>query len=153
MKHAYNAGTSPSTISSILMFNVLLILLAGVTIFNERHKVMKYLGGMTVFISLIVVATQRNFEAHGTYTQNQNEEYRMALVCVGVTTVCWGLVAVMCKYATYFYDANSIEFGTVAMTLSGLYGSLSITYLVYHDIPLDLVEGHGFLIPFMQCIT
>jgi len=50
MKHALKSGTSPATISTILMFNVLLILIAGLTIFNERHRLMKYVGGFMVLV-------------------------------------------------------------------------------------------------------
>lgn len=79
MKHAMKSGTSPATITTILMFNVLIILVAGLTIFNEQHRPMKYLGGFVVFCSLILITTQRKFETKKEYTELEDASYSIAI--------------------------------------------------------------------------
>jgi len=81
MKHALRSGTSPGTISTILMFNVMIILIAGLAIFNEKHRPMKYVGGILVFLCLVIITTQRRFETK-TYSEEQDASYTMAILCV-----------------------------------------------------------------------
>ena len=126
------------------MFNVLLILLAGLTIFNERHRLMKYVGGFMVLVSLVIITTQRRFDTHKEYSETEDESYTLALFCVMVTTVFWALTAIFGKYASYFYDANPVQFGALAMTISGLFGSGSVVFIVGNSIPFGLEEGYSF---------
>ena len=43
MRHAIKSGANPSTISSVLMLNAILMLIIGITVFKEKHRFMKYL--------------------------------------------------------------------------------------------------------------
>lgn len=79
LKHAMRSGTSPATISTILMFNVLISLIAGLVIFREKHRIMKYVGGLIVFGSLILITTHRRIGHHREYTDTENESYYIAI--------------------------------------------------------------------------
>ena len=82
LKSALQSGTNPSTISSILMFNVLIILIAGVTLFKERHKCITYIGGVIVFVSLLVIATHHSFDDDTTQSENKTSSYNKAIFYV-----------------------------------------------------------------------
>lgn len=142
MKYAFMSGSSPSTISAIIMFNVIALLIIGTTLFHERHLPMKYFGGALVFVSLMIITTQRSFESSSKYSDSQNKNFYLALLFITITTILWTSVAWACKYAVYYHSAHSVEFGIVAMTLSGLVGSTMIIYLVISETGIE-VPSHS----------
>lgn len=141
LKHALNSGTSPAAITTVLMFNVFIVLIAGIAIFKERHEKMKYFGAAIVFISLMVISSQREFEAQVEVSEYQNDSYTLAMFWVVFTTIFWGLCNILGKYASYFYDADPTQFSVVSGTWSGLIGSWSIIIIITNSIPFELEEG------------
>lgn len=144
MKHAHKSGASPSTITSILNLNVLMMLIVGLLAFNEHHKPVKYIGGLVVLSSILVVATHRRFESKTKYTDEENHDFKLSIIYVLITTVAWGAGGISWKYTFYYKGSDPIEFTTVAMTTSGLFGSCMIIVIVIFQIPFELGEGYSF---------
>ena len=66
--------------NSILMFNVVILLFVGIYMFDESHSYKQYIGGFIVFLAIILLAFDRNFEKAGTHTETQNIEYLYSLL-------------------------------------------------------------------------
>lgn len=66
---------SPGAMNSVLMLNTIICLGTGVYLFNERHSYKQYLGGFTVFIAIIVLTLDRNFELPGFHSIQENLYY------------------------------------------------------------------------------
>jgi hypothetical protein len=63
-----------------------------------------------------------------------------------MTTLFWGMTGIFGKYASYFYDADPVKFGGIAMICSGLFGSCSIVFLITNSVPFELGEGASFTV-------
>ena len=98
------------------------------------------------------MTTQREFEAEQAHSDSEDFDYIFAVVCIMGTTVFWSLVGASAKYAAYFYNADPIELSIVSFTLSGLYGSCIIIYIVIYDVGFDLLEGNSFFIVIILCV-
>jgi drug/metabolite transporter (DMT)-like permease len=79
LKHALNSGTSPAIITTVLMFNVFIVLMAGIGIFKEQHEKIKYCGAALVFISLMAITSQREFDTQVELSEYQNDSYTLAI--------------------------------------------------------------------------
>ena len=73
IKFARDAGSSSSSINTILMLNVLIALMAGVFMFGERHTLMQYIGGILVIGAILLITFERQIAEKGKISQHHSD--------------------------------------------------------------------------------
>ena len=85
IKFARDAGSSSAAINSILMLNILVALMAGLCLFEERHAIMQYVGGLLIIGSVLLITFERSLEEPGTYSHYENNLHYMSIFFTIVT--------------------------------------------------------------------
>lgn len=134
---------SPGAMNSVLMLNTIICLGTGVYLFNERHSYKQYLGGFTVFIAIIVLTLDRNFELPGFHSIQENLYYFYSILLALLAWCLWAVTGICGKYAVYFFRADPIEYGILAMFIWGITGSFTLILILANDIPFDLERGES----------
>ena len=134
------SGGSPGAMNWILMFNVVVLLIVGVFMFKEHHTLKQYVGGVIIFIAIIILALSRSFEETGTHTTVQNNQYIISLWLAFVSWNCWAIPGIAGKYAIIHYNCGSIDFSNLALFISGISGAAIYFYIYAYQVPFGLIE-------------
>ena len=144
IKTAHDAGSSPAVISTILMLNVLIALLAGLILFGESHTIVQYIGGVMIIGAIILIAFERSLEIPGVYTDIQNMKHLVAVFWALITWFSFSFMIIITKWAWYYFNVNVVEYSCVTMALSGFVGALSFIPLQYYHTPLEAILYSNF---------
>ena len=146
------SGGSPGAMNCILILNTVIWLVAGIYLFHEKHRYWKYLGGILIFLSIILLTFERSFELPGFHTIDENLKYIYSILLAICSWILWSMTAISGKYAMYYYECDPIEYGNLAMFICGLFGSLTFIYLLVDSTPFGLAEGESFIFTLIRII-
>lgn len=127
------------------MLNTVICLIVGVYLFNEQHGYKQYLGGLIVLIAILILTLDRSFELPGLHSLNQNLYYIYSICLALVACLLWAGTGICGKYAMYYYKADPIQYGILAMLICGCVGSLTFILILAQDIPFGLAKGESTL--------
>ena len=71
---------SPGPMNSVLMLSTVICLGTGVYVFNEKHGYKQYIGGFIVFIAVIILTLDRDFELPGFHSIQENMYYLYSIL-------------------------------------------------------------------------
>ena len=144
IKMNIGSGGSPGAMNWVLILNTVICLAAGIYLFHEKHRYWKYVGGVIIFLAIILLTLERNFELPGFHTIDENLKYIYSILLAICSWVLWSITAISGKYAIYYYEWDPIEYGNLSMMIWGLFGSLTFIYLSIEITPFGLAEGESF---------
>ena len=144
------SGGSPGAMNSILMFNVVVLLIFGIILFNEHHTCRQYAGAAIIFLAIIVLTVSRSFEKTDTHTGQQNNQYLFSVGIIFSAACVNSIPGVAGKYAMYFHNCDPINYSIQVLLVSGLSGSAIYLYIYAFQVPFGLAESQSVFFAIMS---
>lgn len=146
------SGGTPGVLNCVLYLNSVICLIAGIYFFNERHRYQKYLGGIIIMASVVLLTLERTFELPGLHSFGENIKYVYSLLLSALACVLWSIAAVAGKYAFYNYKCSPMNFSILTILVCGVTGSFVFILIVSENTGLELKPGQSFLYTMVRIV-